>query len=329
MHRRKVITLIGGAAATWPLVARAQQSDRMRRIGVLIGTAETDLDGQNRLIALSKGMQELGWLDGQNLRIDVRWAASDDLTHDYAVEIVGLKPDVIVANGTPASFAFEQQTRTIPIVFAQVIDPVGQGLVQNLARPGGNLTGFTNYEFTMGGKWLQLLKEIAPQLTRAAVLLNPPTAPFAGLFLAPINETARSLSVEVVANPVHNETDISSVTDECDRNPNSGLIVIPSVFMTVRRELIVGLAMRSRVPALYPFRYFATSGGLMSYGTSDTDLFRHAASYVDRILKGEKPADLPVQQPTKFELVINLKTAKSLGLAVPPTLLARADEVIE
>jgi putative ABC transport system substrate-binding protein len=329
MRRREFITLLGGATAAWPLAAHAQQSARMRRIGVLIGTAERDFDGQNRLTALSKGLQELGWLDGQNLRIDVRWAASDDLTHDYAVEIVGLKPDVIVANGTPASFAFKKQTQTIPIVFAQVIDPVGQGLVQNLARPGGNLTGFTNYEFSMGGKWMQLLKEIAPQLTRTAVLFNPPTAPFAGLFLRPINETARSLSVEVVASPVHNETDILSVIDECDRNPNSGLIVIPSVFMTVRRELIVGLAMRSRVLALYPFRYFATSGGLMSYGTSDIDLFRQAASYVDRILKGEKPADLPVQQPTKFELVINLKTAKSLGLAVPPTLLARADEVIE
>jgi putative tryptophan/tyrosine transport system substrate-binding protein len=202
MKRREFITLLGGAAATWPLAARAQQSDRMRRIGVLIGTTERDLDGRNRLTALSKGMQELGWLDGQNLRIDVRWAASDDLTHDYAVEIVGLKPDVIVANGTPASFAFKQQTQTIPIVFAQVIDPVGQGLIQNLARPGGNLTGFTNYEFSIGGKWLQLLKEIAPQLTRAAVLFNPPTAPFAGLFLEPINETARSLSVEVVARPV-------------------------------------------------------------------------------------------------------------------------------
>ncbi len=329
MHRRKVITLIGGAAATWPLVARAQQSDRMRRIGVLIGTAERDLDGQNRLTALRKAMQELGWLDGQNMRIDVRWAASDDLTHDYAVEIVRLKPDVIVANGTPASFAFKQQTQTIPIVFAQVTDPVGQGLVQNLARPGGNLTGFTNYEFSMGGKWLQLLKEIAPQLTRTVVLFNPPTAPYAGLFLAPINETARSLSVEVVAKSVHNETDISSVIDECDRNPHAGLIVIPSVFMTVRRELIVGLAARSSVPALYPFRYFATSGGLMSYGIADIDLFQHAASYVDRILKGEKPGDLPVQQPTKFQLVINLKTAKALGLDVPPALLASADEVIE
>jgi putative ABC transport system substrate-binding protein len=329
MKRREFITLLGGAAATWPLAARAQQSDRMRRIGVLIGTTERDLDGRNRLTALSKGMQELGWLDGQNLRIDVRWAASDDLTHDYAVEIVGLKPDVIVANGTPASFAFKQQTQTIPIVFAQVIDPVGQGLIQNLARPGGNLTGFTNYEFLIGGKWLQLLKEIAPQLTRAAVLFNPPTAPFAGLFLEPINETARSLSVEVVARPVHNETDISSVIDECDRNPNSGLIVIPSVFMTVRRESIVGLAMRSRVLALYPFRYFATSGGLMSYGTSDIDLFRQAASYVDRILKGEKASDLPVQRPNVFEMVINLKTARALGLQVPGRLLVQANEVIE
>jgi putative ABC transport system substrate-binding protein len=328
MKRREFIGL-AGAAAAWPVAARAQQSDRMRRIGVLIGTAEGDHDGQNRLTALRKRLQEFGWQDGRNLSIDVRWAASDDLTHDYAVEIIRLKPDVIVANGTPASFAFKQQTQTIPIIFAQVTDPVGQGLVQNLARPGGNLTGFTNYEFSMGGKWLQLLKEIAPQVTRAAVLLNPPTAPYAGLFLGAINETARSLSVEVLANPVHNETDISNIIDECDRNPISGLIVIPSVFMTVRRELIAGLASRSRVPAVYPFRYFATSGGLISYGIAEIDLFRHAASYVDRILKGERPADLPVEQPTKFELVINLKTAKSLGLTIPPSLLATVDEVIE
>jgi putative ABC transport system substrate-binding protein len=289
MKRREFITLLGGAAA-WPLAARAQQPNRVRRIGVLIGTAENDLNGQDRLTALRKGMQELGWSDGQNVRIDVRWGASDDLTHSYTAEILSLNPDVIVANGTPASFAFAQQTRTIPIVFAQVTDPVGQGLVQNLARPGGNLTGFTNYEFSMGGKWLQLLEEIAPRLARATVLFHPPTAPFAGFFLGPINEAARSLSVEVVGSPVHNEADISSAIDACARYPNSGLMVIPSLFMTARRELIVGRAARSRVPALYPFRYYATSGGLMAYGVDVIDLFRHAASYVDRILKGESPA---------------------------------------
>ncbi len=313
----------------WPLTARAQQSDRMRRIGVLIATAEGDLDGQTRITALHKGMQELGWLDGQNLRTDVRWATSDDLTHGYAMEIVRLRPDVIVANGTPASFAFKRLTQTIPIIFVQVTDPVGQGLVQNLARPGENLTGFTNYEFSMGGKWLQLLKEIVPQMKRAAVLFNPETAPYAELFLGPIIETARSLSVEVLAIPVSNETGISSVIDEFDRNLNSGLIVIPSVFMTARRELIVRHAARSGVPALYPFPYFVTSGGLISYGIDIADLWRRVPTYVDRILKGEKPSDLPVQQPTKFQLVINLKTAKALGLTIPPGVLAIADEVIE
>jgi putative ABC transport system substrate-binding protein len=329
MQRRKFITLLGGAAAAWPLTARAQQPNRVRRIGVLIGTAESDFDGQNRLTALRKGMQELGWLDGQNVRIDVRWGASDDLTHGYAVEIVRLNPDVIVANGTPAAFAFKQQTQTIPVVFAQVTDPVGQGLVQNLARPGGNLTGFTNFEFSMGGKWLQLLKEIAPRLAHAAVLFHPPTAPYAGLFLGPIKEAARSLSVEVVTTPIHREADILGAIDACARNPNSGLMVIPSIFMTAHRELIVELAARSRVPGLYPFRYYVTSGGLMSYGIDGIDLFRHAAFYVDRILKGEKPGDLPVEQPTKFELVINLKTAKALGLDVPLFMQQRADEIIE
>jgi putative tryptophan/tyrosine transport system substrate-binding protein len=327
MKRREFITLIGGAA--WPLAVQAQQPDRMRRIGVLIGTAESDPDGQNRLTALRNGMQELGWLDGQNVRIDVRWGTSDGLTRDYAVEIVRFSPDVIVANGTPACFAFKQQTQTIPVVFAQVIDPVGQGLVQNLARPRGNLTGFTNYEFSIGGKWLQLLKEIAPRLIQVAVLFHPPTAPFAGSFLDLIEEAAHSLSVEMVTSPIHNEVGISDAIDVCARNPDSGLMVIPSIFMSARRKLIVELAAQSRVPALYPFRYFAASGGLMSYGIDDEDLFRRAASYVDRILKGERPGDLPVQQPTKFELVINLKAAKALGLDVPPTLLTRADAVIE
>jgi putative ABC transport system substrate-binding protein len=274
-------------------------------------------------------MQELGWLDGQNAQIDVRWAASDDLTRFYAAEIVSLKPDVIVANGTPASLALRQITQTIPIVFVQVTDPVGQKMVESLARSGGNLTGFTNYEFEMGGKWLQLLKEIAPRMARAVILFHPPTAPFAGSFQEPIEIAARSLSVEAFINAVSNDVEIANAIDSSARYPNSGLIVIPSIFMTVRRGMIAGLAARSGLPAIYPFRYYATSGGLMAYGVDVMELFRRSASYVDRILKGERPSDLPVQQPTKFELVINLKTAKALGLDVPPTLLARADEVIE
>ena len=328
MQRRGFI-ILGGAAAAWSFAARAQQADGVRRIGALIATTATDLDGQNRLAALRQGMRELGWSDGQNAQIDVRWADSDDLTRRYATEIVRLKPDVIVANGTPASIALRLQTQTIPIVFVAVTDPVGQGLVQSLPRPGGNLTGFTNFEFEMGGKWLQLLKEIMPQLTHVTVLFHPRTAPYAGLFLGPIQSAARPHSIEALASSTENEGDIASNIDACARYPSSGLIVIPSVFMTVHREVIVRLAARFRVPALYPFRYYATSGGLMSYGVDVTETFRRAASYVNRILKGEKPGDLPVQQPNKFGLVINLKTARALGLTVPPTLLARADEVIE
>ena len=326
MKRREFITLLGGAAA-WPLAARAQQPERMRRIGVLMNLATDDAEGQARLAAFVQDLQQLGWTDGRNVRIDVRWVAGDArLFHRYADELLALAPDAILASATPSVQALQQATGTVPIVFANVSDPVGMGLVASLARPGGNITGFTPNEFGFGAKWLELLKEIAPGVTRVAVLRDLTIGPAQ---LSAIQAVAPSFRVELSAVGVRDAGEIERAVAAFARSSNGGMIVTPSTSAIVHRHLITMLAARHGLPAVYSFRYFVTAGGLISYGANATDQFRRAAGYVDRILKGAKPADLPVQAPTKYELVINLKTAKAIGLEVPPTLLARADEVIE
>ena len=329
MKRREFITVLGGAAA-WPLAARAQQGERMRRIGVLMSLAETDPEAQARVAAFRKGLQTLGWAEGRNVHIDIRWAASDAaLMQRFAKELIALQPDLILSHNTPTTASLLQQTRTIPIVFVIVSDPVGSGFVASFPRPGGNITGFTNIEPTMAGKWLELLKEIAPSVARVALLFNPATAPYAEYYLGPLKAAAASLAVAAIAEPVRDAPELESVVAAHAREPNSGLLVMPDSFMNVHSADIVSLAARHRLPAVYPFHFFARGGGLLSYGNDLFDSFRRAAGYVDRILKGEKPADLPVQAPVKFNLVINLKTARTLGLDVPPSLLATADEVIE
>jgi ABC-type uncharacterized transport system substrate-binding protein len=330
MKRREFITLIGGAAAAWPLAARAQQRERMRRIGVLVSSlAADDPEWQARGNAFVQGLQERGWADGRNVRIEYRWGLGDqDRQRKYAAELVALAPDVILAAGSIAVASLQQLNRSVPIVFANVTDPVGGGYVATLARPGGNATGFTTFEYGMSGKWLELLKQIAPSMTRAAVLRDPAIASGIGQFGA-VQAVAPSLGVELSPVDVRDAAEIERAVTSFARFSNGGLIVTGSVLAAVHRKLIIALAARDRLPAVYPYRYFATSGGLISYGPDTIDPFRRAAGYVDRILKGEKPADLPVQAPTKFDLVINLKTAKALGLEVPPSLLARADEVIE
>jgi putative tryptophan/tyrosine transport system substrate-binding protein len=327
--RRAFITLLGGAAAAWPLAARAQQLERMRRVGVLMHLAADDPEGQARIAAFTQGLQELRWAIGRNVRIDYRWAAGDaERARKYAAELVALAPDVILAAGGAVVAPLLQASRTVPIVFAQTPDPVGAGFVASLARPGGNATGFTIFEFGMGGKWLELLKEIAPRVTRAAVLRDAALAAGTGQ-LGAIQSVAPSFGVELSPIDVRDAGEIERAVTAFARSPNDGLLVTGSALATVHRDLIVALAARHRLPAVYSSRYFVTDGGLISYGPDSIDPYRRAAAYVDRILKGEKPADLPVQAPTKYELVINLKTAKALGLEVPPTLLARADEVIE
>jgi putative ABC transport system substrate-binding protein len=328
MKRREFISLLGGAAAAWPLPARAQQTDRMRHIGVLMYLAADDAEGQARLAAFAQALKQLGWSDGRNLRIDTRWATADDI-RKHAAELAALAPDVLLAaTGTATVAPLLQATRTVPIVFVSVIDPVGAGFVASLAQPGGNATGFTNYEYSMSGKWLELLKEIAPSVTRAAVLRDPAVASGIGQFGA-AQIVAPSLGVEVSPVDVRDASEIERAVAAFARGLNGGLIVTGSALGISHRDLIIALAARHRLPAVYPLRYYATGGGLISYGPDSIDQFRRAAGYVDRILKGEKPADLPVQAPTKFELVINLKTAKALGIDIPTTLLARADEVIE
>ena len=325
--RREFITLVGGAAM-WPLAARAQQGERMRRIGVLMSMPADDPEGQARLTGFLQGLQELGWTAGRNARIDYRWAADDAGRPKYAAELVALTPDVILASTSPSVAALQQASRTVPIVFAAVTDPVGQGFVGSLARPGGNTTGFALYEYGISTKWLQLLKEIAPGMMRVAVIRDP-TLPFTSGELGAIQGAAPSLRVEVSPLGVRDAGEIEGNITEFARGLNGGLIVLGSVLTQAHRDLIIKLADQHRLPSIYTTRYFVADGGLMSYGPDRVDLYRRAAGYVDRILKGEKPADLPVQAPTKYELVINLKTAKALGLEVPPTLLARADEVIE
>jgi putative ABC transport system substrate-binding protein len=329
VRRREFITLLGGAVAAWPLAARAQQDGRMRRVGVLMHLAADDPEGQARIAAFTQGLQELRWTIGRNVRIDYRWAAGDaERGRKYAAELVALAPDVILAAGGAVVAPLLQATRAVPIVFAQTPDPVGAGFVASLARPGGNATGFTIFEFGMGGKWLELLKEIAPRVTRAAVLRDAALAAGTGQ-LGAIQSVAPSFGVELSPIDVRDAGEIERAVTAFARSPNDGLLVTGSALATVHRDLIVALAARHRLPAVYPARYFVTDGGLFSYGPDSMDPYRQVAGYVDRILKGEKPADLPVQTPTKYELVINLKTAKALGLTVPPTLLARADEVIE
>jgi putative ABC transport system substrate-binding protein len=328
MKRREFIAMLGGAAAV-PLAARAQQAERVRRIGVLMNLAADDPESRARNAAFLQGLHQLGWSDGRNLRIDYRWAAGDaDRYRTYAAELIALAPDVILAAGGNTVQPLQQATRTVPIVFVQVIDPVGRGLVASLARPGRNATGFTSFEYGLSGKWLELLKQIAPRVTRAAVLRNPTTPAGAGQ-LGAIQAVAPSFGVELSQVDTRDAGEIERAVATFARGSNGSLIVVVDAFAAVHRELIITLAARHRLPAVYPYRYYVTSGGLISYGPDNIDQYRRAAGYVDRILKGEKPADLPVQAPTKYELVINLKTAKALGLDVPPAMLARADEVIE
>ena len=327
--RREFITLLGGAAAAWPLAARAQQGERMRRIGVLSSLAADDPEAAARNAAFLQTLQELGWTDGRNVRIDYRWSAGNaERIRKHAGELLALAPNVVLANGTTAVVLLQQATRSVPIVFVQLTDPVGAGIVESLAQPGGNATGFTLFEYSTSGKWLELLKQIAPGVTRAAVVRDPTIATGPGQFAA-IQSVAPSLGVELRPVDIRDAGEIERAITAFARGPNGGLIVSSGGFVFVHRELIIALAARHRLPAVYPYRSLVTSGGLISYGTDSIDSYRRAAGYVDRILKGEKPADLPVQAPTKYELVINLKTAKSLGLEVPATLLARADEVIE
>ena len=328
MRRREFVTLLGGAAAAWPLVARAQQGDRVRRIGVLLQEAEND--PMVKVSAFTQALADLGWADGRNVRIDLRWAGGDiNRIRAFAQELVGLHPDIIVTDGLPATAALQRETRTIPIVFVIVTDPVASGLVARLDHPGGNITGFAAYEPSLVGKWLELLSEIAPRLKRAAIMFDPDTAPTSA-YMPSLETAARLLKVEPITTPVHSDVEIETAIVALGREPGSGLVVMPSGgFTTVHRAPIISAAARNNVPAVYRLSSFARDGGLLSYGVDLVDIQRRAASYVDRILRGEKPGDLPVQFPTKFEMVVNLKTAKALGLEVSLSIRVRADEVIE
>ena len=329
LKRREFITVLGGAAATWPLRARAQQSGRMRRIGVLMGSAESDFDSQARLAAFRQALRELGWTEGGNLRIDYRWAAADpDRVRDYAAELAGLAPDVILAHAPAALKALQREARTVPIVFVMVPVPAAREVVASLARPGGHITGFAHTDVEIAGKWLELLKEISPTMKRLAFLLDPAHPGWAG-YSRTITAAASSFGVEVTPGAIRDAAEIKRVIEDFAREPNGGLIVLPDILTQVHRDLVIQLAARHRLPAIFGFRYFPASGGLMSYGIDPVDQFRRAASYIDRILNGAKAGELPVQAEAKFELVINLKTAKAMGLDVPWFLQQRADEVIE
>jgi putative tryptophan/tyrosine transport system substrate-binding protein len=331
MKRREFITLLGGAAAAWPLAARAQQAERVRRIGVLMGVVEGLPVYRANLGALREGLQTLGWTDGRNVRIDTRWAAPGNMEALQlgAKELVAMQPDLILSHTTPTTATLLQQTRSIPIIFVFVTDPLGSGFVASFSHPGGNVTGFIVMEPGVAGKWLELLKEIAPRVSRVAFLFNPTTAPYAEYFLKPFKAAAESLAVEAIAAPVRDTSELASVIGIHAREPNGGLIVMPDAFTETHITEITSLAETNRLPSVYPFRYWAELGGLLSYGVEQTDNFRRAATYADRILKGAKPSDLPVQGPVKLSLTINLKTAKALGLDVPWFLQQRADEVIE
>jgi putative tryptophan/tyrosine transport system substrate-binding protein len=329
MRRREFVSLICGAAA-WPLAARAQQPGRVRRIGVLMGFTAGDAEGLDRARTIAQELQNRGWRDNYSARIDYRWPGGDtEQIQALARELVSLSPDVLIADGTAAVVALRQVTRTIPIVFLMASDPVGMGIVQSLARPGGNATGVFALELSMGGKWLELLKEIVPDLRRVAVIFNPDTGPLAPLYLHSVETAATLFSVEVTGISVHETSDIERAISSVAQERGSGLIVLTDVFTISHRKQIIALAAQHRLPTIYAIRYFAADGGLLSYGPSVLGMIRQVALYVDRILKGEKPTDLPVQGPTKFELVLNLKTANALGLAVPDKLFSTADEVIE
>jgi putative ABC transport system substrate-binding protein len=330
MRRREFIAILGGAAA-WPLAARAQQPDRVRRIGVLMGYPENDSEAQAYIAAFRDGLRKLGWMEDRNIRIDTRWTTPGDADsiQRFAKELVVLQPDLILSNTTPTTVALLQQTRTIPIILAMVADPLGSGFVASFSKPGGNVTGFATMEGSLGGKWVELLREMAPRVARTALLFNPATAPFSEYYLKSFNAAAASFGVEAITAPVLDKSGLESVVGALAREPNGGLIVLNEDFTIAHRGEIISLAARYRLPAIYPYRFFAELGGLMSYGVDLSDNFRRAAPYADRILKGEKPAELPVQAPAKYVLTINLKTAKSLGLDVPWFLQQRADEVIE
>ena len=327
MKRREFMSLLGGAA-TWPLTARAQQQpDRVRRVGVLMGIAD-DLEGQARIAVFRQALQALGWTEGRNIQLIYRWSAGDAVqARRFAKELLDLRSDVILVNSTPVAAAVKDTVHRTPTVFVQVSDPVAAGVVQTLARPGGSLTGFTNFDPSTADKWLELLKRVAPTITRVAYLFNPNTAPH--LYARAVETAAPLFSVKPFPAAVHDVDEIERTIKQISHEADSALLVLPDLFTATNRESIIALAARYRLPAVYPFRYFAADGGLMSYGTEVLETYRQAASYVDRILQGEKPSDLPVKQPTKFEFVINLKTAKALGLEVPRTLIARADEVVE
>jgi putative ABC transport system substrate-binding protein len=328
IRRRDFITLLGGAAA-WPLAAWAQQGDRVRRIGVLVGGDENDPEQKRRLSAFTQALADLGWTVGRNVRLDLRWGGGDsNRIRALAQELVSLKPDIILTIATPATAAVQRQTRTIPIVFGTVDDPVASGIVERLDRPSGNITGFGGFEASLGGKWLELLSEIAPGLKRAAIMFNPDTAA-ASVYMPSFETAARSLRVAPIIAPVHSDVEIETAIIALGREPGGGLVVISDVFTFAHRAPIILAAARNNVPAVYSASEFVRDGGLLSYGVDRIDLFRGAASYVDRILRGAKPEELPVQLPTKFEMVLNLKSAKALGLAVPPSILLRADEQIE
>jgi putative ABC transport system substrate-binding protein len=329
MRRRQFITLLGGAAASLPLAARAQQDNRVRRIGWLVGLAEQDPEAQDRNAVVVQALRDLGWIIGRNVHIDYRYTIGDSQPFEaQAAELIALSPDVLLANSTPATRALQQATSTIPIVFALVLDPVASGVVTNLARPGGNVTGFTNFEVSMGGKWLEFLKEVSPRITKVALIFNSHTALYVGM-LRSIEAAAPSFVVDITTRGVTDATELTRAIASAGRESGTALIVFPDIFTAAHREQIIALAMQHRLPAIYPYRYFTAGGGLMSYGIDTPDLFRRMAGYLDRVLKGEKPGSLPVQAPNKFEFVINLKTANAIGLDVPPTLIARADEVIE
>jgi putative ABC transport system substrate-binding protein len=329
LRRRDLITLLAGAAVAWTLPAGAQHRERLRRIGVLMNVAADDSDSAARLAAFAQGLQELGWTIGRNVHLDTRWAAGDAaLYRSYAAELAALAPDIILATDTSSVRALRAEARSTPIVFASAVDPIGGGLVASLARPGGNITGFAAFDFGMSGKWVELLKQIAPGVTRVAVLRDPTSTGGVGQFGA-IQAVAPSFGVELTPVDVHDAGEIEHSINAFVQRSNGGLIVVSSALAGRHRKLIISLASEHRLPAVYPYRFIVADGGLISYGPDRTDPYRRAASYVDRILKGEKPADLPVQAPTKYELIINLKTARALGIEIPPMLLARADEVIE
>jgi ABC-type uncharacterized transport system substrate-binding protein len=329
VKRREFITLLGGAAVAWPVAARAQQGDRMRRVGIFMDLSEQDAEGQTRVAAFRKGLQDLGWMEGRNVKFDTRWTAGDPvLMRRYAAELVRLAPEVIMNGGLPTLVAMQQETRTIPIVFAQVLDPVGAGFVDSLARPGGNITGFVSFEYSMAGKWLETLKLLAPNIVRIAAIRDLASPSEMGM-LGAIQAIMPAFAMPFVAVGGRDAAEFQRAIEEFARQPNGGLIILPSPNTLVHRRAIMALAALRRLPAIYPYGFFAREGGLLSYGIVPSDNFRRAGAYVDRILKGANPGELPVQVPNKFELVINLKTAKELGLTVPQTLLSTADEVIE